>query len=226
MGLKLAPGEQVRVRTRAHPRALTGPVLRLMLIALATSYVQGLLARPDLPDLVVGARGWLVGLVWILAAAALFFGCLRPAWRWLNRRTLLTTRRIIQRAGIGPSRERALHLLSVYDVRMRQRRRQRMSQSGDLMVDHGSGNSWVLANMPEAVRFRELILLEVGALRREVSLQGGDPQRPAGVPLPGQAPVQAPGQAPGQAPRQAPPPAPMRAEPYGLHSGRGRAYRG
>lgn len=204
MGLRLAPGEQVRVRTRSHPRALTGPVLRLMLIALATSYLQGLLARPDLPDLVTGARSWLVGLVWILAAAALVLGCLRPAWRWLNRRTLLTTRRIIQRTGIGPSRERALHLLSVYDVRMRQRRRQRMSQSGDLIVDHGSGGSWVLANMPEAVRFRELILREVGALRREVSLQGGVPQAPG--------------------------PAPVRAEPHGhqhrFQDGRGGAHRG
>lgn len=210
MGLKLAPGEQVRVRTRSHPRALTGPILRLMLIALATSYVQGLLARPDLPEVLVEARAWLVGIVWILAAAALFFGCLRPAWRWLNRRTLLTTRRIIQRTGIGASRERALHLLSVYDVRMRQRRGQRMSQSGDLLVDHGSGGSWVLANMPEAVRFRELILLEVGALRREVSLQGGAPQ----------APMQAPMQAP------APAPAPPGADTHGILGGRGRAYRG
>ncbi|WMY79713.1 PH domain-containing protein [Citricoccus sp. I39-566] len=196
------------MRTRSHPRALTGPILRLMLIALGTSYVQGLLARPDLPDLVAGARSWFVGLVWILAAAALFFGCLRPAWRWLNRRTLLTTRRIIHRAGIGASRERTLHLLSVHDVRMRQRRRQRISQSGDLIVDHGSGGSWVLANMPEAVRFRELILLEVGALRREVSLQGGAPQAPAPAPAPG------------------PAPAPVRAEPHGLLGGRGRAYRG
>ncbi|NUL47775.1 PH domain-containing protein [Cellulosimicrobium funkei] len=198
------------MRTRSHPRALTGPILRLMLIALGTSYVQGLLARPDLPDLVAGARSWLVGLVWILAAAALFFGCLRPAWRWFNRRTLLTTRRIIQRTGIGASRERTLHLLSVYDVRMRQRRGQRMSQSGDLIVDHGSGGSWVLANMPEAVRFRELILLEVGALRREVSLQGGVPQAPAQTSAPGQAPA----------------PAPVRAEPHGILGGRGRAYRG
>lgn len=220
MGLKLAPGEQVRVRTRSHPRALTGPILRLMLIALATSYVQGLLARPDLPEFLVEARGWLVGLVWILAAAALFFGCLRPAWRWLNRRTLLTTRRIIQRAGIGASRERALHLLSVYDVRMRQRRGQRMSQSGDLMVDHGSGGSWVLADMPEAVRFRELILLEVGALRREVSLQGGAPQAPAPAPAP------PPGHRPAPPPGHRPAPAPSGANTHGILGGRGRAYRG
>ncbi|MEV4900659.1 PH domain-containing protein [Citricoccus sp. NPDC055426] len=222
MGLKLAPGEQVRVRTRSHPRALTGPILRLMLIALATSYVQGLLARPDLPGMLVEARGWLVGIVWILAAAALFFGCLRPAWRWLNRRTLLTTRRIIQRTGIGASRERALHLLSVYDVRMRQRRGQRMSQSGDLMVDHGSGGSWVLANMPEAVRFRELILLEVGALRREIALQGGAPQAPMHAPM--QAPAQAPAMPPGH--RPAPAPAPSGANTRGILGGRGRAHRG
>ncbi|MFC4430719.1 PH domain-containing protein [Citricoccus alkalitolerans] len=161
------------MRTRSHPRALTMPVLRLMLIALATGYVQGFLARPDLADFLVESRSWLVVVAWILAAVALLFGCLRPAWRWFNRRTLLTTRRILQRAGIGTSRERSLHLLSVYDVRLRQRRGQKMSRSGDLLVDHGAGGSWVLANMPEAARFRELILREVGALRQEISAHAG-----------------------------------------------------
>jgi hypothetical protein len=173
VGLRLAPGEQVRVRTRAHPRALTMPVVRLMLIALATGYAQGFLARPTLPEAVLDARSWLVGLVWVLAAVALVLGCLRPAWRWLIRRTYLTSRRIIQRAGVGASRERTLHLLSVYDVRLRQRRGQRMTRSGDLLVDHGPGQHWVLANMPEAARFRELILREMGGLRHQIAQQGG-----------------------------------------------------
>jgi hypothetical protein len=176
------------VRTRAHPRALTMPVVRLMLIALATGYAQGFLARPGLPEAVLDARRWLVGLVWALAAVALVFGCMRPAWRWLVRRTYLTSRRIIQRAGLGTSRERTLHLLSVYDVRLRQRRGQRMTQSGDLLVDHGAGQHWVLANMPEAIRFRELILHEMGGLRREIALRGGTPlgqQGASGVPWPG-----------------------------------------
>lgn len=196
MGLRLAPGEQVRVRTRAHPRALTMPVLRLMLIALATGYVQGLLARPDLADFLVESRSWLVVVAWVLAAVALLFGCLRPAWRWFNRRTLLTTRRILQRAGIGTSRERSLHLLSVYDVRLRQRRGQKMSRSGDLLVDHGAGGSWVLANMPEAARFRELILREVGALRQEISAHAGTAGPPA---APGPELRPAPGPEPGSA---------------------------
>ncbi|REE02451.1 PH (Pleckstrin Homology) domain-containing protein [Citricoccus muralis] len=190
MGLRLAPGEQVRVRTRSHPRALIMPVLRLMLIALATGYVQGFLARPDLAEVLVDSRSWLVVAAWILAAVALLFGCLRPAWRWFNRRTLLTTRRILQRAGIGKCRERSLHLLSVYDVRLRQRRGQKMTRSGDLLVDHGAGGSWVLANMPEAARFRELILREVGALRQEISAHAGT----AGPPVaPGPALRPAPG---------------------------------
>lgn len=183
MGLRLAPGEQVRVRTRSHPRALTAPVLRLLLIALAAGYLQGILARPNLPGFVLDARSWLVVLVWILAAVALLFGCLRPAWRWLTRRTLLTTRRIVQRAGLGQARERSLHLLSVDDVRLRQRRGQKMSRSGDLLVDHGSGGHWVLANMPEAVRFRDLIMREVGALRREIAAQA-NAQRAAPAPAP------------------------------------------
>lgn len=175
MGLRLSPGEQVRVRTRAHPRALTMPVVRLLLIALATGYLQGLLARGDLHELLVQARPWLTGAVWVLAALALLLGCLRPAWRWLTRTTVLTSLRIIQRAGPGRNGQRALHLLSVYDVRLRQRRGQRMAGAGDLIIDHGSGSQWVLAGMPEAVRFRELILREVAALRRQVTAQAAPP---------------------------------------------------
>ncbi len=217
MGLRLAPGEQVRVRTRSHPRALTGPVLRLMLIALATGYVQGFLARTDLPQVLADGRSWLVGLVWALAALALFLGCVRPAWRWLTRSTLLTTRRIIQRAGPGSSRERALHLLSVYDVRLRQKRGQRMAKSGHLTVHHGSGGSWVLAEMPEAVRFRDLILREVGTLRHEIALQGGFQGGPVHAPVSGAPPATAEAHGPG--------PRPTAGHP-GFLGGRGWAHRG
>ncbi|WP_168199803.1 PH domain-containing protein [Citricoccus sp. SGAir0253] len=172
MGLRLTPGEQVRVRTRAHPRALTAPVLRLLLIALATGYVQGLLARADLPSVLVQARPALSGTVWVLAGLAVLAGSVRPAWRWLARTTVLTTRRIVRRDGAGRTRERAVHLLAVDDVRLEQRRGQRRSGAGTLVVAHGGGSHLVLAGMPEAVRFRELILREVAALRRQVAEQG------------------------------------------------------
>jgi hypothetical protein len=175
VGLRLSPAEQVRVRTRAHPRALTMPVVRLMLIALATGYLQGVLARGDLHEALVQARPWLAGSVWVLAALAILLGCLRPAWRWLTRTTFLTSLRIIQRAGPGRSRERALHLLAVYDVRLRQRRGQRMAGAGDLIIEHGAGSPWVLAGMPEAARFRELILREVATLRRQLAEQAAPP---------------------------------------------------
>ena len=64
MAVKLAPGEQVRVRTRSHPRALTVPVIRLLLVAAATGYLQGLLARPHEIEALVQARPWLVTVVW------------------------------------------------------------------------------------------------------------------------------------------------------------------
>ncbi|MFB9074715.1 hypothetical protein ACFFX0_27400 [Citricoccus parietis] len=106
---------------------------------------------------------------------------------------------------MGKSRERSLHLLSVYDVRLRQRRGQKMTRSGDLLVDHGAGGSWVLANMPEAARLRELILREVGALHQEISAHAGTAGPPA---EPGPAPGPALRPAPGQALRPAPGSAP------------------
>ena len=190
MAVKLAPGEQVRVRTRSHPRALTAPMARLLLVAAATGYLQGLLARPHEIPALVQARPWLVTLVWVLAALAVLLGTVRPLVRWLTRKTLLTTHRVIQRAGWGRSRERTVHLLSLADVSVRQRRGQRRAGSGDLLLDHATGTRWVLTEMPEAERFRALILAELGTLRRQIAQQAqpygapphgtADPARAAG----------------------------------------------
>lgn len=171
MAVKLAPGEQVRVRTRSHPRALTVPVIRLLLVAAATGYLQGLLARPHEIEALVQARPWLVTVVWGLAAVAVLVGTVRPLVRWLTRKTLLTTQRVIQQAGWGRSRERAVHLLSLMDVTVRQKRGQRRAGSGDLILSHTTGHRWVLAEMPEAARFRDLILGELGSLRRQIAHQ-------------------------------------------------------
>lgn len=171
MAVKLAPGEQVRVRTRSHPRALTAPVLRLLLLAVATGYLQGLLARPHEIEAIVQARPWLTMLIWALAALALLVGTVRPLVRWLTRTTVLTTQRVIQQAGWGRSRERSVHLLSLADVTLKQRRGQRRAGSGDLGLHHVTGHRWVLAEMPEAARFRDLILAEVDALRGQIAHQ-------------------------------------------------------
>ena len=190
MAVKLAPGEQVRVRTRSHPRALTLPMVRMLLIAAATGYLQGLLARPHEQPALIEARPWLVTLVWALAGLALLLGTVRPLVRWLTRKTLLTTHRVIQRAGWGRSHERTVHLLSLADVSVRQRRGQRRAGSGDLLLDHATGTRWVLTEMPEAERFRALILAELGTLRRQIAQQAqpygapphgtADPARAAG----------------------------------------------
>lgn len=171
MAVKLAPREQVRVRTRSHPRALTAPMTRLLLVAAATGYLQGLLARPHEIPALVQARPWLVTLVWVLAALAILLGTVRPLVRWLTRKTLLTTQRVVQQAGWGRSRERSVHLLSLADVTVKQRRGQRRAGSGDLVLTHATGGRWVLTEMPEAQRFRELILSELGAFRRQIAQQ-------------------------------------------------------
>ena len=90
----------------------------------------------------------------------------------------LTTHRVIQRAGWGRSRERTVHLLSLADVSVRQRRGQRRAGSGDLLLDHATGTRWVLTEMPEAERFRALILAELGTLRRQIAQQA----QPYGAP--------------------------------------------
>lgn len=186
MARKLAPGEQVRVRTRAHPRLLRGPVLRLLLVATLTGYLHGLLARPDLPPVVADARHWLTLLVWVLSAVLVLVGTVRPLWRWFTRTTVLTTQRLMQQAGRGARRQRAAHLVDVAALEARQRRAQRRAGSGDLMVTLLDGTRWVFAEMPEVTRLRDLTWREVNEQRRQTQLapgqwgsalpQGGHPQ--------------------------------------------------
>lgn len=163
MALRLLPDEQVRVRTRAHPRKLIAPAVRLLLLAAAAGFVQGLLSRGDLPEFLAPARYELSLAVWIVSGLAVLVGVVRPVLRWLRRTTVLTTQRLVQRVGGSRRRERGLPLAAVQDVQLRQRRTQRWSGAGDLTISYGMGHRWVLRQLPEAERFRRLILEEVHA---------------------------------------------------------------
>ena len=99
--MRLEPGEQVMVRTRTHPRALLRPAAVLVAVAFLLGLAVGVLARPDLPGLVAANRAVLEAAAWVVAALVLLPGTVRPLWRWVFRRTVVTDRRILQGAGIG-----------------------------------------------------------------------------------------------------------------------------
>lgn len=154
--MRLEPGERVVVRTRAHPRVLLRAAALLVGTALLLGLVMGVLDRPGLPGLVVRSRTWLHLLAWSLAALAVLLGTVRPFLRWLTRRTVITTRRLVQRPGLGRGPEAVMPLVSIADVV----RRGRGSGAGDLHVrfqDAGRQVYWRLTDVPEAGRFEEAL---------------------------------------------------------------------
>ena len=153
--MRLEPGEQVMVRTRTHPRALLRPAAVLVSVAFLLGLAVGVLARPDLPGIVAANRAVLEAAAWVVAALALLPGAVRPLWRWVFRRTVVTDRRILQRAGVGGSGA-AMPLVSIADVQ----RRRRGSGAGDLHIlfqEPARQVHWRLRDVPEAARFEEAL---------------------------------------------------------------------
>lgn len=154
--VRLEPGEQVIVRTRAHPRVLLAPAACLVATAFALGLASGWLARPDLPWVLERTRPWAQLLVWAAVAVALLAGTVRPLLRWLTRAVVLTSRRLVQRTGLGGGPEAAMPLVTIADVQ----RRRRGAAAGDVHVlfqDPVRQVYWRLADVPEAERFESLL---------------------------------------------------------------------
>ena len=138
--------ERVIVLLRAHARALTGPVLVVVLASGGAVYGASALEEPWM-RIVVAAAG---------ALAILLLG-LVPYIRWLASHVLITTRRIVVRRGLGVrTRQEVLHSRS-YDVSLRQTGLQRLFGSGDILVNTGLDRPVVLRDLPRAALVQEAI---------------------------------------------------------------------
>lgn len=154
--MRLEPGEQVMVRTRTHPRALLRPAAVLVTVAFLLGLAMGVLARPDLPGILTQNRALLETAAWAVAVLALLPGMLLPVLRWATRRTVVTSRRIVQRTGLGGGADVAMPLVSIADVQ----RRRRGSGAGDLHIlfqEPARQVHWRLRDVPEAARFEEAL---------------------------------------------------------------------
>ncbi|MEE1619996.1 PH domain-containing protein [Zafaria sp. Z1313] len=171
MRIRLAEGERVIAKTRAHPAVLARPVVVLLLLVPATTAALGWLSRDGLPEPVSQLREVLPAATAVLGALLVLWWCAWPAWRWIRTWTYLTNRRVVLRRGLSSRRQWEVPLVLVQAVYVRQSLMRRGSGAGNLSLATAQGSA-VLRDMPDVHRLRDLVYDAIEALPRTVMFDG------------------------------------------------------
>jgi membrane protein YdbS with pleckstrin-like domain len=134
-----ADAEQVVARLRPHARVLFWPSLLLIVGIAAITYFLDSFPE-DWQNLALWAGGGsLLLLIWLV-----------PLFRWLGKRYVITTRRLIMRSGtLTRTRQELLHSRG-YDITVRKGALQSMFGSGDVLINTGLDHPVVLRDVPSA----------------------------------------------------------------------------
>jgi membrane protein YdbS with pleckstrin-like domain len=134
-----ADAERVVARLRPHARVLFWPSLLLIAGVGAVAYFNGSFPE-DWQNLALLGGGSVVLLaIWIV-----------PLFRWLGRRYVITTRRLIMRSGtFTRTRQELLHSRG-YDITVRKGALQSMFGSGDVLINTGLDHPVELRDVPSA----------------------------------------------------------------------------
>lgn len=129
--------ERTVARFRSHGRALLLPTLVLVLACGGLAFGLGRVTQ-----------WWLVLVITGAGVVALAVGWLAPVLRWLSRSYTLTTRRTIARSGVLVRVHQELPHARAVDVTVRRSAGQAMVGSGDVLIGTGSGDPFVLRDVP------------------------------------------------------------------------------
>lgn len=163
MKLILEMRERVIVKTRAHPRALRGTLLRFFLLLAATSFLAGLLIRTDLPDWAAEASPLLLAVLGVAFCVLLVIWCLRPLVRWAGTYTYLTTERIVTKRGRSAAGQRSIGLYAIQDIVALTGRRAPYEAPGTLQIVLAEQRINI-PHMPAVQKMRELGIGAITAL--------------------------------------------------------------
>ena len=163
----LNEGERVVVSTRTHVKVLLWPVLALLLIAFATSYLAAVIGRQVDDDTLRTAAHLTLAA---LGAAALAAWALRPFLTWFFTTYTFTDRRFIQRSGIIAKVGRTIPLNRISGVDFEMGVVDRIFGCGTLVVSDASEQGRVpVRDVPQVEDVQKLVAAELHALGREDS---------------------------------------------------------
>ncbi|PQZ91137.1 hypothetical protein CQ018_14335 [Arthrobacter sp. MYb227] len=163
MKLNLQERERVLVKTRAHPRALRGVLIRFLILIPIFGYLAGFLIRTDLPGWLTEASPLLLALVAVTFIVLLFIWCLAPLTRWARTWIYLTNQHIITKRGRTAAGQRSIGLYAIQDVRALTKARATNDAPGTLQVVVAEQRINI-ANLPAVHKMRELSIGAISAL--------------------------------------------------------------
>lgn len=132
--------EQVVVRLRRSGRHLVLPALCFLVLAFAVGYWWGRAPQP---------LGWLNTALPVVAGGLVVLLSVLPLLFWLNRVTVITTRRLIVTRGFVVRERREFLLARASEAVLRRGPLQLLARSGDVIV-HGGDGTLVLRDLPRA----------------------------------------------------------------------------
>jgi membrane protein YdbS with pleckstrin-like domain len=146
-----APTPELRVaRFRPHARRLFWSALLLIAVAGAVGYFYGNLRAPFADWMLLSAAGVVV-----------FFLVLLPFLGWWSHTYTITTRRVIERAGVFGRRRTEYSHVRGYTVQVRRGPLQRMWGVGTLVLANGVDTPLRLRNVPYAELVHEVLVDQV-----------------------------------------------------------------
>lgn len=146
-----APTPELRVaRFRAHARRLSWSVLVLVAVAAAVGFFYGNLPAPFENWMLLAAAGVIILLLVVL-----------PYLAWWTHVYTITTRRVIERAGVFGARRRELGHTRGYTIQLRRGILQRMWGAGTLVLSDGVDQPMRLTNIPRVDLVHEVLVDQV-----------------------------------------------------------------
>ena len=166
-----APTPELRVaRFRGHARRLTWSALVLIAVAGALGFFYGNLPAPF--------QNW---MLLTAAAVVVLFLVLLPFLSWWAHVYTITTRRVLERAGIFGVRKRELSHVRGYSIQERRGLLQRMWGAGTLVLANGVDQPMRLVNVPSVDLVHEALVdqVEVNQILAHRDAQSLPPTPPA-----------------------------------------------
>ena len=174
MRIRLEPGEYVVVRTRPHPRRLIVPFCAALVILAAGGFGLGMFSRSPLP---LEWEQWgpaMITAFLVLELLLLFRIFIRPLLQWAGTRYILTSRRLIRRAGFARRSEREVRLTGIFQIIIEQNLIERFTRGGTLIIDVGRDRILSFSAIPQVYTFKQYMVTAISDLPLTAMFDGVD----------------------------------------------------